>query len=494
MSQPQGQGQQPQGGNRPGAMTMAMQAVNVKPSGPKVLRIGLLQNGTIVKEEVIRKRETVSVGTSERNHFILAAEGLPSRFELFQLVGADYILNFTDAMSGRVGLPGGVQQLEQLRATGGARNAGGYWQVKLGDSSRGKVVIGHTTVLFQFVNPPPPAAKPQLPAAVRGGFFKGIDWPFTAFVVGFFMLFFASFIYLEQLDPEIDQDVTAVPDALAQMIFEEPQPPPQEEAQTSEEGDQTTETAQNTEQRPQRTERQSSGESSGGQQAHSGDSGGESRGEANARIANEAAAQAQALLIGALGQGGGSLDNVLAGGAVTGNAAEVLAQAEGVAVASRGSGGALRARSGGEGGSGEGRDLGNLRASGGAGQTATEGGAVEERQVRGSVAVSGGGDIGGSGEFDSSLVSGMIRQRKSAIQRCYENELRNNPSLSGKVTVQFSIETSGTVSGVSVTENTTGSAALGSCVTATIGRFRFNPGPEGGSVRFSYPFVFQPQN
>jgi len=118
-------------------MTMAMQAVQTKPTGPKVLRIGIIQAGKIVEERIIRKRETVTVGTSEKNHFVVLGDGIPSRFELFQLVGSDYILNFTDKMSGRVGLPGGVQDLDQMRQGGSARNAGTHWQIKLSDSSRG---------------------------------------------------------------------------------------------------------------------------------------------------------------------------------------------------------------------------------------------------------------------------------------------------------------------------------------------------------------------
>ena len=136
-------------------MTMAMQAVQIPQAGPKVLRIGLIQNGRIVEERIIGKRETVTVGTSEKNHFAIGGDGVPSRFEVFQVVGNDYILNFTEQMSGRVGLPGGVQDLEQLRKSGAARNAGTHFQVKLSDSSRGKVVIANTTLLFQFVSPPP---------------------------------------------------------------------------------------------------------------------------------------------------------------------------------------------------------------------------------------------------------------------------------------------------------------------------------------------------
>ena len=44
-----------------------------------------------------------------------------------------------------------------------------------------------------------------------------------------------------------------------------------------------------------------------------------------------------------------------------------------------------------------------------------------------------------------------------------------------------------------VTENTTGDGNVGSCVQKAIQGFRFNPGPEGGNVTFSYPFVFAPQ-
>ena len=175
-----------------------------------------------MKDEILRTRETVSVGTSERNRFVVSGEALPSRFELFQLVRDDYVLNFTERMSGRVALPGGIETLDQLRATGGARRAGAYWQVKLSDASRGKLVLGDTTLLFQFVTPPIPAPKPQLPAAVRGGFWKSIDWPFTTFVVAFFLGCFASFLYLDQLDPEVDASASVISEDLVQMLYVEP--------------------------------------------------------------------------------------------------------------------------------------------------------------------------------------------------------------------------------------------------------------------------------
>jgi TonB family protein len=482
---------EPQRQARPGAMTMAMQAVQAKPTGPKVLRIGIIQGGRIVEERVIRKRESVSVGSSEKNHFVVLGDGVPSRFELFQLVGNDYILNFTDRMSGRVGLPGGVQELDQMRKSGAARNAGSHFQVKLSDSSRGKVVLGTTTLLFQFVQPPPVQPRPQLPAAARAGLVRSIDWLFTSFIVFTFMTMFGFIVYLENADWPLDEGVASVPDDVARMIFEEPTPPPEPEEAETEEAEEEAE-AESPAPAPAKSEPKKGepppGPSKEEQAA--------ANAEASARIANEAAQAAEALIVGALSaEAGGALADVLAGGAVTGNAQDILAQAAGVGVASASSGGTLRTRAGGGTGSGQ-QGLGGLSRAGGSETTSGqgEGGKVTERTVKGSTAVGSGGDIGGAGEFDSALVVKMIKTRIGAIRACYERELRRNPTLAGKVTIEFTIEVRGNVSGVKVADNTTGEKAVGDCVANAISNFRFNPGPEGGSVSFSYPFVFAPQN
>ncbi|MFW6086884.1 MAG: TonB family protein, partial [Myxococcota bacterium] len=219
----------------------------------------------------------------------------------------------------------------------------------------------------------------------------------------------------------------------------------------------------------------------------------EASAEARARMADEAASQAESMILGALGDDG-ALSDVLAGGAVTGSAEDILDQAAGVGVASGESSGNLRTRSGG-GGSGEGGSLGGLAKAGGGGATkARDTGEVKERKIRGDIDLGSGGDVGGAGQFDSSAVVRQIRARLRAIQNCYESELRKDPSLAGKVAVEFTIEERGNVTGAKAVQNTTGSSAVGSCVVRTISRFRFNPGPEGGSVAFSYPFVFAPQN
>src|SRR4051794_9784867 len=123
--------QQPRGGTgRPGAMTMAMQAVKTV-QGPKVLRIGVIQGGKIIEERIIRNRDTVSVGTTEKNTFTIAAPQFPAHFELFPMTGGSYKLNFTDAMEGRIAMPQGVQSFQQLKESNQAQRSNIGWQVPL---------------------------------------------------------------------------------------------------------------------------------------------------------------------------------------------------------------------------------------------------------------------------------------------------------------------------------------------------------------------------
>ena len=274
--------------------------------------------------------------------------------------------------------------------------------------------------------------------------------------------------------------IDQVPQSIRGMIFTEP-PPPQEEAE-QETGQPAPDTSAKRE--PQ-----------GGQAAPKGPQKDElaASAEARARFAEQAAQAAEAMLLSGLGGDDSGLADVVAQGAVTGNAEDVLAQASGVGVARGDSGSNLRARAGsGSGGLGS---LGSLERAGGGGKGVSEGGQIAERAIRGRIGLEQGGDIGGGGEFDASVVVAMIRKRIRAIQICYEKELARNPTLAGKVVVEFTIQTNGNVTNARATQNTTNDPAVAACVVSTIGRFRFNdPAPQGGSVTFSYPFVFAPQN
>ncbi len=473
---------------RPGAMTTAMRAVQWKPSGPKVLRIGVVRNEAIVEERILRRRESVTIGSSEKSHFVIADANV-ARFELFQRVGNDYVLNFTEQMTGRVGEPGSVRDLAQLRQSGGARNVGTHHQIKLNDNARGKVAIGGTALLFQLVPAPAPQARPQLPAAARAGWVRSVDWLFTAFMVFSFMSAFGFIVYLESYDAPIDRGLAAIPDAIAEILFIEP-PPPEEVKPDPLATANDPVTPDPSDAKPDHKPSDRARPTPNNDAQHA-----PVDADAVARLTKQAAQQAEALIVGALSaDADGVLAEVLAAGTVIGKAEDILAVATGVGMALSASGGDLRSRNVGDNGSGRSDGLGSLIRAGSsdATQARNEQRAITERPVRGETKLALGGDIGGTGDFDAATVVNLIKIRMGAIKACYERSLRNNPTLAGKVTVEFTIVPAGTITGARIAANTTGDDTVAQCVTTTINSLRFKPGPQGGNVTYAYPFVFAP--
>src|SRR5689334_15857702 len=82
---------------RPGQMTAVMRAMT-QATGPKVLRIGLVQGGRVIEERIIKQRTSVTIGQSEKAMFVIQSTNVPSQFKLFELLGNDYYLNFMDGM------------------------------------------------------------------------------------------------------------------------------------------------------------------------------------------------------------------------------------------------------------------------------------------------------------------------------------------------------------------------------------------------------------
>src|SRR6476659_3954367 len=167
------------------------QAQTNRDAEAKILRIGIIQSGKIVEERLVRKRENVTIGQSAKNTFVVPASNYLGRsFVLFELGPQGYALNFTDGMDGRVSLGEQVVALPALRQSGRAQKRGELWHLPLSDKSRGKVVIGDVTVLFQFVAPPPVQPRPQLPPSVRSSLLQNLDWMLLAVVASSFLVHF----------------------------------------------------------------------------------------------------------------------------------------------------------------------------------------------------------------------------------------------------------------------------------------------------------------
>jgi len=109
------------------------------------------------------------------------------------------------------------------------------------------------------------------------------------------------------------------------------------------------------------------------------------------------------------------------------------------------------------------------------------------------------GVVGGAharsyGQIDAFVVREKIKRDLPKINRCYESALRYEPELAGKVSVRFAVVRTGFVKGVQVLENTTGNDNVERCVSRVVRAIRFPSRRTGKSLRFTFPFVFAPQD
>jgi hypothetical protein len=452
-------------------------APNPKTSdAPKILRIGIIQGSKIVEERLVRRRENVTIGQSAKNTFVVpASNALPRSFTLFEVGPQGYVLNFADGMDGRVSLGDQVVALPALRQK--APKKGDLWHVQLNDRSRGKVVIGDVTVLFQFVAPPPVQPRPQLPPSVRSSLLQNLDWMLVAVVAGSFLVHFGFVVYLRNIDWPRKPDIEEIPDRFVQMIvpkkIEEKKPDVALAAKEEKKDD------------------KSGSKGKGGDGKKAGpkaprDPEAEARAAAERRARLVAATQQMGVLkiLGSRGENG-ALADLVKGGDVSGDADKVFASVGGVGVAGAGAGGGLRSAKG-AGGTGSLRGGGSLRASGpGEVGTGERGG---EHAVKAVVKDSAPVDVDGS--LDPGVIAKEIRGRLGAVKACYESGLKRNPSIGGKLQLRFEVSSVGKVTSAEIETDTMHDDEVASCIKARVMSWRF-PAPAGGSVQFSYPFIFQ---
>jgi hypothetical protein len=449
-------------------MTQVMRAAT--PGGQRVLRLGLVRSGRVVEERVLRNREAVSIGSNESNTFVLASAHIPVEFRLFDVEGGRYVLQFTDAMSGKVALPEGLTELSDLK--GKAQRKGDCYRLPLQDDIRGKVVLGDTALLFQFVSPPPAQPRPQLPVAVMRGA-VGIDWMTTMIAAFSFLAHFMAIgaIYSDWLDPVVDYDVN-----LNNLVeqFKSLPPPPEVEEKNVEEKQDKKEEEKAPEQKP----------VAKAEPKPSQDPKHISKAEAAALVE-----QLDSLDMGILGANTGktatsdilsSSDNI---------ALSVLDQAaaSGAGVSGLGPGGLKIGPGGGALTPGA---LGSLKDMGTAGKSvpSTSGNVAKVDGPKGSASVGGANVVAGQ-VTDASRV---IARMRPSFHICYNQGLISNPDASGKISLKIQVGADGGVTGVAASVSGNLPAEVVECVKRRARSGRFNP-PDGGSAVIDVPVTFVKQ-
>jgi Ca-activated chloride channel family protein len=96
-----------------------------------------------------------------------------------------------------------------------------------------------------------------------------------------------------------------------------------------------------------------------------------------------------------------------------------------------------------------------------------------------------------NGRLPSEVISRIVRQNFGRFRLCYENGLRGNPALQGRIAARFVIDASGAVTTTSDGGSDLPDATVVACVLRGFGNLSF-PQPEGGTVTVVYPITFAP--
>ena len=415
--------------------------------------------------------------------FVVLSDALPRNWLLFEASGTGYVAHFSDGMDARIAVGNEIISLSQLKQTGKIQKRGASWVLPLDERARGKITLADMTILFQFVTPPPPQPRPQLPASVRGSALSGIDWFFTTIAARVV----PAPPHLRHLPAQRRLAAQAGHRGGPRSLRPDGGEEGGEEA-GAEEG-----RGREGRRRPKKEEKKKGDEEkkqapkkelTDEEKAKLAEAKAKADAERRARLAEQVKSTGLLKLLGAKSDGGGSIADVLGKGDVDRDQEKAFQGVGGVGVASGND--SLRGIKSGGSGSGRVADAGSLR--GGAGIAGAETGkGAGERTVKAAIKTEA---PAVDGELDPNMVAKEVRSRLGAIKACYERALKRNPNLSGKVVIHWTITQAGTVSGVDVEQDTLGDAEVASCIKSLIARWRF-PAPSGGSVDVSFPFVFQ---
>ena len=440
-----------------------------------ILRACIVQQGRVLEERRLEPGEPLTIGSGPKNTFvtsdpIIGTDDVASFALVAQRNGA-YELVLGEGMTTKL-LVGEHQELDTdgLRAAGLLRAEGGATRVRLSDQSRGRVHAGAYTVIFQFVPHVPTVELLTLPKEFKPNYLKNLDRFYastlTACAIAAVLLIF---YFYAQPQPS-DVTFETMDERFARMIVPDYVPVSQKEADKPA-GDLPTEKKEQPKAKDKVAKNGGEGDAT------------QSAGSRAEKIRKGIEGRGVLAILGTRGAGAsGAVADVFGSGTINSDLETAFHGISGVGVAQGSS--ARTSRGNGAGGTGDAASIGGLATSGG-GKVGL--GGKQEARVAAVKAET--PEVDGS--LDSDAIANVVRARLRSIQDCYERELKRNASLTGKIEIEFTIGSDGSVEDARVSNNKMGSAEVGDCVVSRVRRWKF-PQPSGGHVTVNYPFIFTP--
>ncbi|NOY24599.1 MAG: AgmX/PglI C-terminal domain-containing protein [Oligoflexia bacterium] len=430
----------------------------------KVLRIGIVQDGRVVHERLIRPGQSVTVGESPKNTFVFPAKNLPKRFTLFQARGDAYSLNFTDAMRGKIAHREGVLGFDQLKKSGKATRKGAGYILPLVSRNRGKIEVDRVTVLFQFVAAPPESARMVHRQDYRPRLLEEDDPVFLGFLALWSAIATVLMIYVFSTEPVDLAPLEDIPDRFAEILIpQDDHKDKPEEVRLDDQNAKGKEVEKKTEEPKKAVSKRPRRELTP-----------EEKQAAEARRIQkkkEDVLKKSRLLAGIIGtrgeaNSGSTVEDVFADSdGKFQDLQSALKDVSGVEVASE-QGVSMRGQTD---GSGQGdASIGDLAKSGGG---SSDVGAVKTKAPRGALSM--GSVEATDGEYEGKIRE-TLRKYTGQVRYCYEARLKENPAITGRLALDINIS-AGRVTSVNIAENTTGDSALESCVKRKARIWRFPP-------------------
>ncbi len=428
--------------------TQSIAPVAAKPNA-KVLRLGLIKEGK-VSERITKLGEVVGVGESQRNLFQISDAKLGQRLEMFIPQREGYLLQVPDWVEGMIQTKDGMKSLKDLRST--AQKKGDLYVYLLDDKMRGKLVIGTSSILFQFVPAPPQPERAMSASDFRAKFYDDEDPLFLA-LLGTLSVVAAAFLCYLAITPRPDDSELVTLDDVTKLLDKDIKPIAIDVQQPQDDGNKPAEDKPKDKPAPKDDKSNQAPPQA-----------------ATPQSAAQQVAQKSLLLqaLGTTGVGttGDTAVDILGDQAAIQGLDHALAGVTGAQQADASNIGKTQA--GGAGGRGD-VTVGVATAGGG---TAAVGGNVEVKVKRPVVA---------EGEVSSDADAGTVGQIKSVVSKrngtfasCDQTALKQNPDLKGRIVVGWSIN-AGKVGNVHVVTNSTGDDQLGTCFATVVRGLRFDP-------------------
>ena len=437
-----------------------------------------------------------SIGEDEAADLHMVSPAIPAPFfPLVQSTGADYVVNYTDAMDGDVTIEADRTPLKELASSGRARPAGefpGTYSYGLPQNARLKLDVGESTFLINSVAPARRVVSPLL---------ARIDWSSQVFTGASFAIHALLLFLVFSVPPDaksLSLDLFNTDNKFVKILIK---PPEQKQDEI-----------------PEWLKKKGPDEQGGKGQKHKGEEGkmGSKKSKKKTglyglkgpkdnpdphlakRLAEDAAKNAGVL--GLLKSASGShIASIFGRDTALGTDAEdalggLIGNQIGEAYGVGGLGLVGTGRGGG--GTGEGTiglgTLGTIGKGGGGGNGAGYGrgvGRLSGRRARAPRVVAGRAEVRGS--LDKEIIRRIIRRHINEVKYCYSVELQANPNLYGRVVVQFTIAATGQVVVSKVQSSTLNNGKVESCIAQAVRRWLFPKPKGGGIVIVSYPFVLK---